>query len=379
MEDFLYAVKKYRSLVIANLLVTFVVSLLLIMGLGWYANTGPFSNRTAPADLSRLDLTNQENRVISVVRSANPSVVSIVISKGAGSPEGSQEIGGGTGFFVTPDGLIVTNKHVVDDPTARYTVYAYDGKRYAATVVARDPTQDIAILKINDGRQLPYLKFGDSSRLYLGQSVIAIGNVFDQFKNSVSVGVVSGLSRSIIAGDYSGNLESLDNVIQTDAAINPGNSGGPLLDTGEKVIGVNVAIARGGANIGFALPSNTVRTAVESVLRSGKILRPYLGIRYISVNEIIKDQFDLPYDYGALIVPDQGSGEAGVDPRSPAARAGLVDGDLVLEIDGRKLSDGTTIASIFQSKNAGDLINLKVWHKGAVRELKLKLGEFPIK
>lgn len=376
-------IRRNRYFVVANALISLAVVLVVIVVVGyfgWFSAVPGISS----ANLHRLELTGEENRIISVVKASNPSVVSIVISKKMVVPgvtpvqSAIQEIGGGTGFLVSPDGLIVTNKHVVDDPAATYIVYTFDGKKYPAKVAAKDPTQDVAILKISDGNDLPYLSFGDSNQLSLGQTVVAIGNVFDQFKNSVSVGVVSGLSRTIVAGDYFGNTESLDNVIQTDAAINPGNSGGPLLDTSDRVVGVNVAIARGSENVGFALPSNIVKNAVNSVIRTGKILRPYLGVRYIIVNEIVKDQFNLPYDYGALVTSDPTSNVSAVEPGSPAARAGITDGDVILEVDGQKLTGNVSLAGIFQIKNVGDVIGLKVWHAGKIRDIKVKLAEFPI-
>jgi len=385
MQDLLETIKRNRYFFGASAIISLAVVLVVIIIISLVGQWFPGLIGISSTNLRRLELTGEENRIISVVKASNPSVVSIIISKKMAIPgvipfqSTTQEVGGGTGFLVSPDGLIVTNKHVVDDPTATYVVYMFDGKKYPAKVAAKDPTQDVAILKISDGNDLPYLSFGDSNQLELGQTVVAIGNVFDQFKNSVSVGVVSGLSRSIVAGDYFGNTESLDNVIQTDAAINPGNSGGPLLDTSNRVVGVNVAIARGSENVGFALPSNIVKNAVTSVIRTGKILRPYLGVRYISVNEIIKDQFNLPYDYGALVTSDPASNLPSVTPGSPAARAGIVDGDVVLEVDGKKLTSDTTLAGVFQIKNVGDVISLKVWHAGKTRDIKIKLAKFPIK
>lgn len=225
--------------------------------------------------------TSEESRVISVVSEVSPSVVSIVITKDIpileqyfrevqspignirfGLPRyrqtGTQtvEIGGGTGFVVDPNGFIVTNSHVVDQRNAEYTVFMNDGTEYAARVVGLDEEVDVAVLKI-DATDLPALSFGDSDTLQVGQSVIAIGNALGEYSNTVSVGVVSGLARSIVAGDGR-ETEALDDVIQTDAAINQGNSGGPLLNLDGEVIGVNVAVSLEGENIAFALPANLV-------------------------------------------------------------------------------------------------------------------------
>src|SRR3990167_6154360 len=260
--------------------------------------------------IEKESIFTQEYFVVDAVKKTNPAVVAIVISKEVPKyevyinpnqkknpleelfpgfnfgavPEYRQngteekEIGGGSGFFVSNDGLIVTNKHVVNDATAIYTVYTNDGKRHAAEVVDRDPIFDIAFLKINSFAY-SHLPLGNSDSLFLGQSVIAIGNALGEFKNTVSVGVISGLSRSVSAGDSTGQVELLDHVIQTDAAINPGNSGGPLLDLSGRVIGVNVAVVQGSQGIGFALPVNSVKGAIESVKTTGKIVRPYLGVR----------------------------------------------------------------------------------------------------
>lgn len=232
----------------------------------------------------------QESHVISTVKRTNPAVVAITITKDVPvfeqfdfGPFGGlfgqdffapqfnggterREVGGGSGFFVSSDGYIVTNRHVVSDRSADYAVFTNDGKSHSATIAALDPDMDVAILKI-EGTGYSYLEFGDSDTLEVGQTAIAIGNALGEFRNTVSVGVVSGLGRSVVAGDTQGNVETLEKVIQTDAAINPGNSGGPLLDLRGRVIGVNVAIVSGSQNIGFALPSNDVRKALGEVGR----------------------------------------------------------------------------------------------------------------
>lgn len=239
-----------------------------------------------------------ENMVVEAVEEANPAVIAITISKdvpiyeqyyrSVPSPwsdffgvdffnftvpeirqRGTErrEVGGGSGFLVSPDGYIVTNRHVVEDETASYTVFMNDGRKFDAAVVARDPVLDIAVIKI-EGTAFPYLPFGDSDNLRVGQSVIAIGNALAEFRNTVSLGIVSGLSRSIVASDLEGNEESLDQLIQTDAGINQGNSGGPLLNLDGEVIGVNVAVVSGAENIGFAISGNSVKSMVDAVKES---------------------------------------------------------------------------------------------------------------
>ncbi len=194
-----------------------------------------------------------------------------------------------------------------------------------------------------------------------------------EFRNTVSVGVVSGLARSITAGDNSGNTEVLDHVIQTDAAINRGNSGGPLLDISGRIIGVNVAIAQGSQNIGFALPINSIKGAIESVKSTGKIIRPYLGIRYVAINAEMKDKNNLSVDYGVLVKTGATASELAVIPGSPADKAGIVENDIILEVDGIKLDDKTSLASIIRGKTVGQVVSLKILHKGAEKNVSVIL------
>ncbi len=345
----------------------------------------------------------RESFVIDAVKKANPAVISIIISKEVPTYETyidpnqqqnpfgdlfpgfsfnipqyrqkgteKKQIGGGSGFFVSSDGLIVTNRHVVDQKDVEYTVFTNDGKKHIAQVIARDPILDIALIKI-EGNNFPSLALGNSETLQVGQSVIAIGNALAEFRNTVSVGVISGLARSITAGISFGNREVLDHVIQTDAAINPGNSGGPLLDLSGKVIGVNVAIAQGSQNIGFALPINSVKSAIESVKTTGKIVRPYLGLRYVAINAEMKEKNNLTVDYGVLIKAGANANELAVIPGSPADKAGIVENDIILKVDGVKLDDQTNLASIIREKKIGQVINLKILHKGVEKNVSVTL------
>lgn len=229
-----------------------------------------------------------------IVKEVSPAVVSVIISKyvpilvqeyynpfGENSPfnimiprivekgEELKEVGGGSGFIISPDGMIVTNKHVVLDEKAQYTVLVNDGNKYSAKVLARDPNQDIAIIKI-ETTDLPTVNLGDSDSIEIGQSVIAIGNALGEFRNTVSVGIISGLMRTITAGG-GGFEEKLEEVIQTDAAINLGNSGGPLLNLFGEVIGMNTAMATDAENIAFAIPVNKIKKDISDVEATGKI------------------------------------------------------------------------------------------------------------
>ncbi|MFA5948331.1 MAG: trypsin-like peptidase domain-containing protein [Candidatus Gracilibacteria bacterium] len=350
-----------------------------------------------------------ENLIVSSVDKAIPAVVSIIITKdvpvleqyyanpfgdsfggvfGGQNPFNIQipqyrqngtekkEVGGGSGFIVSKDGYIITNKHVVNDEKAEYTVITNDGKKYPAKVLARDALNDIAVIKIEEN-DLKYLEFGNSDNLKPGQTAIAIGNPLMEFDNSVSVGVISGLSRSIVAGDrMAGESEQLEGVIQTDAAINPGNSGGPLLNIKGEVVGVNVAIANGN-NLAFSIPANFVKKIFDSVKETGKIIRPYLGIRYIPVTEELKDKNKLSVDYGILVTRGEKVEDLAVIPASPADKVGLVENDIVLEIDGKKIDNELSFARIISEKNVGDQIKLKVLHKGKEKNVTVKLEGSP--
>lgn len=347
---------------------------------------------------------NEDSAVIDVARQAGPAVVSIVISKdlnkipgyslnpfgddpffnfffgGSGQQQQQQqsgpnvqEVGAGTGFLVSSDGMILTNKHVVEDTQASYTVLTQDGKKYDAKVLARDPVNDLAIVKI-DIQDAPKLDLAESSKLQVGQRVIAIGNSLGQYQNTVTTGIVSGIGRKITAGSETGS-EELSGVIQTDAAINPGNSGGPLLNIAGQVVGINTAIDQQGQLVGFALPSNDAQKALDIYRKNGKITRPFLGIRYIMITKELADQEKLPKTYGALILRGSSMTDFAVVPGSPADKAGLVENDIILEADGKRLDENNALGDALKNYNPGDTLNLKVYHKGEEKNVSLALGE----
>lgn len=340
-------------------------------------------------------IVEEDSAVIDVVEKSSPAVVSIVITKDVpkyrsffedpfgffdevnGSSQGGtekQKVGGGSGFIVNSNGTIVTNKHVVSDQNADYTVITNDGKEYSAKVLARDPIKDIAVIKI-EGEKFPTLELGDSDSLKVGQTVIAIGNSLGEFSNSVSKGIISGLQRNVTAGSGFGQTEQLANIIQTDAAINPGNSGGPLLDITGKVVGVNVAMAQGAENVAFSIPSNQIKRIVEQIKDNGKISTPFLGVRTIAVNQEIQKENNLPFNYGALITRGEKITDLAVMPGSPADKAGLVENDIILEVNGKKVDSKNQLVGLISNSNVGDEITLKVWHKGNTKEIKVKLEE----
>ena len=339
-----------------------------------------------------------QSQIVSSIARVNPAVVSVIVTKdvpvyqryyetfgsfgGFSIPRvrenGTQEreVGGGSGFIVSNDGLIVTNRHVVEDTDASYSVLLNNGDLYDVKVLARDIQLDIAILQIDQPLKstLTFATFGDSQNLELGETVIAIGNALAEFQNSVSVGVVSGLSRTVVARDRAGNSEQLDQVIQTDAAINPGNSGGPLLNSAGEVIGVNVATSRGADNIGFALPAHAVKEIVDSVQEYGEIVRPLLGVRYVMIDERMAQQLGLSVSFGALVVAGQLAGETAVLTESPAAKAGITEGDIILAIDKERLDD-MPLATVLRSKQAGQDIQLLVLQDSVEKVISLKLDK----
>ncbi len=346
-----------------------------------------------------LSAISYEQAVINAVKTASPSVVSIVISKNVPvyqekvvNPFGEipgfeiripqrvevgkelKQVGSGSGFIVSSDGLILTNKHVVLDESAEYTVIIDDDTKYPAKILAKDPVQDLAVIKI-DGDNFPAIKLGNSDSVQVGQTAIAIGNALGKFSNTVSVGVVSGNERTISASNTSGSFsEVLENVIQTDAAINQGNSGGPLLNLRGEVIGVNVANAEGAQAIGFAIPINIAKKGVEQVSKTNKITYPFLGVRYVLVSDKVKKDNNLSVDYGALIKGGI-DGEPAVYDGSAAQKAGLKEGDVILEFDGQKITPQTSMAKIIQKYNPGDTVIIKVLRGGAELNLEVTLGE----
>jgi len=329
-------------------------------------------------------IVTEENRVIEVVEKVSPAVVSVVATKDLPVLEecfvtpffipqlcqrGTQEqqVSAGSGFFVNQNGLLVTNRHVVADTEASYTVVMNDGRRLAARVLARDPLEDIALLDV-EGDNFPALTLGDSTKLRTGQTVIAIGNALGEFQNTISVGVISGLRRSLIASG-----EELRSVIQTDAAINPGNSGGPLLGLDGAVVGINTAVAARAENIGFALPVNVVKRDIENFEKSGRIIYPFLGVRYQMITPELRNQKGLSVSEGALIVGSVE--EPGVTPNSPAHRAGVREGDIIIEIAGRRLTRDHTLADIIRGLHVGEEVSLAVLRGGEEVHLKATLAE----
>ncbi len=407
--------KRFSLLTLAAILSGSLIALALVYQLEGQLNyrrttaelplTSPASS--TPAVPLYKPVIDYEQAVIGAVEKVSPAVVSVIVSKDLPVIEQcpsnpfsnlppefqqffgdqfqfsqpcqkgtkNQEVGGGSGFIITKDGLIVTNKHVVVDAGASYTVLTNDGKKYDAKVLARHPFLDIAVLKIKPlADDLPVLILGDSDSIKLGQTAIAIGNALGEFRNTVSVGTISGLARTVTA-QGGGTVETIEGVIQTDAAINQGNSGGPLLNLKGEVIGINTAMVEGAQNIGFALPINQVKKAIESVKSTGEIKVPYLGVRYLKITPDLAQKEKLPVENGVLIRGSQDG--PSITPDSPAKKAGLQSEDIITELNGEKLDQDNSLAYLIQKYNVGDRITLKILRDGKDMTLQATLEEKP--
>lgn len=314
----------------------------------------------------------EEDAVIQAVDKTSPSVVAIGISTRVINPfdpfaaAKNQDNTIGTGFAVSDKGIIVTNKHVVSG-AGPYTVVSRDGQKYEVKKIYRDPILDLAFVQV-DAQGLKAVELGDSSKLRVGQTLIAIGNALGQFTNSVTTGVVSGLGRKVVAGDpFSGAAESLDNLIQTDAAINPGNSGGPLLNSKGQVIGVNVATTEGAQNIGFAIPINTVKPLMDEFIQKGSVSRPFLGVHYKFISHDVAILNDVPQ--GAYIQDMVVGG--------PAQKAGVKPGDIITKINGQAVDNENKLSEIVASSNIGSQLNLTIYRSGKEISILATLSDLP--
>jgi serine protease Do len=347
------------------------------------------SKFTVPSE--PVKVLTEESVVITDVKKISPSVVTVEeFSQGSqtdqslnfgpfqmfGFNQGQAQNGPqaiGSGFIVSKDGLIVTNKHVVLDTNATYNVITSNNKKYKVDKVYRDPLNDIAFLKIdlsqNPSENLKPVALGDSSNLQVGQFVVAIGTALGQFNNTVTTGVISGLGRAITTGDqFQGYVENLTNVIQTDAPINPGNSGGPLVNSSAQVIGINTAIAQNGQNIGFSLPVNLLKESLNNFNQHGQFYRPYLGVSYEMLDKNTADLNELV----------QGAYIQSVVPSSPADKAGIQQGDVVTKFDGKTVElNGGELSALIAVKKVGDSVGIVVWRNNKNINLEATLVSVP--
>ena len=383
------------------ILIAILVGLLVIIGAGQQYFPSIFPSNAlqlAPQNSQPVRVVTEESVTINIVKKFGPSVVTVT---GTGSSQSQQSSpfdfgfppnfginpGGpnvpqqpnqnqpqaiGSGFIVTSDGMIVTNKHVVSDTSMTYHVTTSDGKKYSVKNIYRDPLNDVALLKIdpgqNPGKKLVPLTLGNSTNLQAGQYVIAIGTALGELRNTVTTGVISGLGRGITAGSpYEGSVEQLNNVIQTDAAINPGNSGGPLFNSSGQVIGVNTAVSQNGQNIGFAIPINVIKDALQNYQQNGQIKRPFLGVSYSLLSQSLAVMNNLP----------QGAYVQGVQSGSPADKAGIQSGDVIVKIDGQQINTNTTLADVIAKKKVGQTIKVTISRNNQTQDLSVTLVAAP--
>ncbi|MCL6628546.1 MAG: trypsin-like peptidase domain-containing protein, partial [Armatimonadetes bacterium] len=318
----------------------------------------PAVTPTSPGGLCEAD-----TNIIQVAKAVGPAVVTVlnmqVPTIGRPSTRGL-----GSGFIVSKDGLIVTNAHVVAGAD-RVDVVLSGERTLTAKVLGADPRIDVAILKVA-ASNLPVVAFGDSDELQVGQQAIAIGNPLG-FERTVTVGVISALNRVIPGGGT-----SLRDLIQTDAAINPGNSGGPLLDSCGRVVGVNTAVVEvstGSGGLGFAVPINMARRAVRDVLSKGRIIVPWIGMAYAEITEEIAKAYNLPSDHGVIV--------GSVSPGSPADRAGIQQGDIIIEMNGKPLKDAGQLQEFIREAEVGTRLRLTLLRNGQRRTVTVTLEEMP--
>lgn len=372
----------------ASKILLLIAALILIAGgiisSGQLGFSWPKLGQTSITPQTQVKVTNEESVVIDVVDRVSPAVVTIGIKgtrrvgdilelnpfdpfspfrrRSGSTQQFEQDIA--SGFIVESSGLIITNKHVVSETDATYQVITKDDQTHEVQKIYRDPANDLAILKIN-ATSLPTVELGDSDNIKVGQLAIAIGTALGEFRHTVTTGVISGVGRGITAGGpFEGYVERLDNVIQTDAAINPGNSGGPLLNSSGQVIGVNTAISGGAENIGFAIPINVLKDALNNFNTTGQFNRPFLGVRYQMIPRQTAILNDIPE--GAYIEE--------VVEASPADRAGVAAEDIITKMDGEKLTTDNDLATFISKKKVGDQVTLTVWRNEKELTLTATLG-----
>jgi len=332
---------------------------------------------------------NKEQRVIKVIEKAMPAVVSIAVSEKDKTEKSSSNhfslekadssqdfINGGSGFIIEEKGIVLTNRHVVSGKDIQCFITLGSGEKFKAELIARDPLDDLAILQFNsNGKNLPVIPLGDSNKVKLGETVLALGNVLGFLKNTVSAGIISGLSRSITAQIEKNTKPSeMRGLIQTDAAINPGNSGGPLINLSGRAIGISVATVAGLENIGFALPIDIVKRDLNEFKKHNRITRSFLGIRYLTINEDASKEFSLPVKYGALIIKGH-SFDTAVVEKSPADKAGIKEKDIILEWNGDKITSDKNIQDYLSNSQVGDKVVMKILRDGKKFERTLTLTE----
>lgn len=354
---------------------------------GYYGDRA--SKTPEQSQQAQREVISNENDLISqIAKDTSESVVSInVTSQGVQQTffgaQSVQQKSAGTGIILDSNGTIITNRHVIPAGTSSVTVTLNDGTVLPnVDVIGRtgdNDSLDVAFLKVKDkkGKELKAAKLGDSSKIAVGHKVIAIGNALGQFQNTVTTGVLSGYGRSVEAGDANDSAtETLQNLFQTDASINQGNSGGPLLNINGEVIGINTAVAGNAENIGFAIPINDVKGLITGVLKEGKLLRPYLGVRYVSITDEYAYQFNLPVKRGAYIIPSTG-GEPSILSDSPADKAGLQEKDIITKVNNDKIDEKNSLNSVLGKHTVGEKVTLTIQRDNKEQTIDVTLEAAP--
>ena len=348
---------------------------------------------TQSTQKQQVVLKSQAQLISNIAKNVGESVVSVEVTRssqlngglfGFSNLQDTESQSAGTGIILDEQGLIITNRHVVPAGTKSVNVVLSDGTRYEnVEVVGRTNSQDtldVAFLQIKDtkGKNLVPAQIGDSSKVNIGDSVVAIGNALGQFQNTVTSGIISGHGRSVEAASDSGaESESLTDLFQTDAAINQGNSGGPLVNLEGQVIGINTAVADSAQNIGFAIPINDVTGLIKSVKESGKIERPYLGVVYVSVTDAIAKEYNLPVKRGAYIPPQSVLGQDTIINGSPAEKAGLKEKDIITKVNGTAIQENKSLTSLLGKHAVGDTVQLTVERDGKQITVSVTIGNAP--
>jgi serine protease Do len=369
-----------------------IIVLALGFGGGWLG-AASHSNQATTITQQKTILSNQAAVVSSIAKNVGQSVVSVNVTSQAavstlpslfGNSGGQTQQSAGTGIILTSDGLIMTNRHVVPSGTTSVSVTLSDGTVYDnVKVVGRTndtDTLDVAFLQIKDtkGKTFAPATIGDSSKMKVGDPVVAIGNALGQFQNTVTSGIISGYGRSVQASDSGGSSsENLDNLFQTDAAINEGNSGGPLVNLDGAVIGMNTALASGSQNIGFAIPINDISGLIDSVKSTGKLERPYVGVVYVQITSDVAKQYNLSVNQGAYIPKFNDLGQATIISGGPAEKAGVQEGDVITKISGTTIDQTTSITSLLSKHKVGDVVTLTIVRGSKTITIAVTLGAAP--
>jgi serine protease Do len=369
-----------------------VVSLSLGFLGGWLGSRNATTSLSSSSKSTQKEVVLSEGQLIAnIAKTVGPSVVSINVTSQTSTPDifgflqSQSQQSAGTGIILSADGIIVTNRHVVPAGSTSVSVTLADGTTFNnVQVVGRtnaSDSLDVAFLKISDlkGKKLTPAQLGDSSKMQVGDRVVAIGNALGQFQNTVTSGIISGYGRTVQASDSTGaSSENLEDLFQTDAAINEGNSGGPLVNSDGQVIGINTAVASSAQGIGFAIPINDVSGLIKSVLSTGKFQQPYLGVRYLSLTNDYAQQLNLKVTRGAYVIPsNQDNGQAGVVTGSPADKAGLKEGDIIMSVDGKNIDESQSLTALLDHHSVGDTVTLTVQRNGKQITVHAQLGVAP--